>query len=161
MTDERQGFERFVAAHAPALLRLAYASSGDAHLAEDIVQQVFIHAHKQWRRIDEMDHAEAYLRRMVVHELASWRRRWQQRKTVVSDAIERPAADAISAVDDRAQCAALLAQLPRKQRLVVALRYLDDLPDAEIAALIGCSEATVRSQASRAMSTLRSILRSL
>jgi len=153
--DDQPDFDRFVETHAPALLRLAYASSGDAHLAEDLVQQVLIRAHGRWRLIDSMAQPHAYLRQMVVHELASWRRRWQQRRTVLTTVPERPAPDAMTAIDDRALCEALLARLPGKQRLVLALRYLDDVPDDEIARLVGCSEGTVRSHASRGLATLR------
>ena len=51
--------------------------------------------------------------------------------------------------------AAALARLPRRMRAVVVLRYYDDLPDAEIAELLGCAVGTVRSQAARALTKLR------
>jgi RNA polymerase sigma factor (sigma-70 family) len=68
---------------------------------------------------------------------------------------ERAAPDAGQPYDDRQALWAALAQLPRKQRAALVLRYYEDLPDAEVARVLGCSEQTVRSQCSRALAKLR------
>src|SRR5690349_2991662 len=73
------GFEDFVALRLPALLRQATVLAGDPHLAEDVVQDVLIKAQPRWRRISELDVPESYLRKMIINELISTRRRFTAR----------------------------------------------------------------------------------
>jgi RNA polymerase sigma-70 factor (sigma-E family) len=148
-------FEEFAATRLDAVLRFSAALTADRQLAEDVVQEVLIRAHAKWDRIGELEHPEAYVRRMIVNEFTSWRRKWAR-------IVPRPAAELDRAVadptDQLAQSRELIdevARLPRKQRTVLALRYYEDLPDAEIADLMGCSESTVRGYAFRALKSLR------
>ncbi|WP_412741079.1 SigE family RNA polymerase sigma factor [Krasilnikovia sp. MM14-A1259] len=155
-------FEDFAVTRLPSLLRYAVVLTGDRHLAQDIVQEVLARAQVKWRRIRAADAPEAYVRRMLLNEYLSWRRSWTVRN--VRPAGERlvDLGDARGGVDDHADGVAevdalrsRLAGLPRKQRAVLVLRYYEQLPDDAIADLLGCSQATVRSHASRALSTLR------
>jgi RNA polymerase sigma-70 factor (sigma-E family) len=148
-------FDEFAASRLEPLLRFSAALTADRQLAEDVVQEVLARAHSRWGRIGTVEHPEAYVRRMIVNEFTSWRRKW-------SRIVPHPAHELDSAVgdgaDERLQARALLdeiAQLPPKQRTVLALRYYEDLSDAEIAELMGCAETTVRGYAFRAMRTLR------
>ena len=68
-------FEEYVAARLPALLRQATVLAGDPHVAEDVVQEVLVKAQPRWARIRELDVPAAYLRKMIVNELLSTRRR--------------------------------------------------------------------------------------
>ncbi|BCJ68964.1 SigE family RNA polymerase sigma factor [Polymorphospora rubra] len=148
-------FEEFVAARLPALLRYATVLAGDPHQAEDIVQDVLVKAHPRWARIGSLDLPESYVRRMIVNELVSTRRR-------VTARLRRERVHPPDPVDDRTETVAqrdalvrLIRALPTRQRIVIALRYLEDMADADIAELLDCSVATVRSQASRALVSLR------
>lgn len=147
--------DELVAVRGQALLRFAYLLCGDAHLAEDLVQTVLARAYTKWSRVGTADRLEPYVRRMIVNEHLSWRRRRASGEVVVAapDDAERP--DAAQAVVDRDQVWRLLATLPRRQRAVLVLRYYEDMTDAAIADALGCAESAVRAYASRALATLR------
>lgn len=145
------GFDDFVLGRGPALVRFAHALSGDRQLAEDLVQDVLVKAHRRW---DRLDSPEAYLRTALCRELISWRRRRSHRERPA----ELPDFSGGAAPDDVVERDAvwrMLGELPRRQRAVLVLRYWEALPDREIAALLACSEGTVRSSAARAFAVLR------
>lgn len=152
-------FDEFVRSRGRALLRFAYVLSSDAYLAEDIVQEVLARMHRRWDKVTAMDNAEAYVRTAIVRQFLSWRRRRASREAVRAEVpepagIEEPQQQVLA----RDQMWQLLAELPRAQRAVLVLRFYSDLPDHEIAAVLGCGESTVRSQAARALARMRVIL---
>jgi RNA polymerase sigma-70 factor (sigma-E family) len=152
-------FDEFVQGRGRALLRFAYVLSGDAHLAEDLVQEVLARLHRRWERIAAMDNAEAYVRTSIVRQFLSWRRRRAYREAVLADVPEIAGADEPEQrILARDQMWQLLAGLPRAQRAVLVLRFYCDLPDEEIAALLGCGKSTVRSQAARALAQMRTMM---
>ena len=148
-------FEEFATLRLPALLRFATVLSGDPALADDVVQEVLIRAHLRWRRIDALDRPESYLRKMIVNEFVSSRRRvrrWVPTATVEPVGQEPDPADRHA---DRDELTAELARLPRRQRAVLVLRYYEGFSDVEIADALGCRPGTVRGYASRALAALR------
>src|SRR5437667_5776360 len=150
------GFDAFVVARGQALLRFAHVLCGSGHLAEDLVQEVLARVHRRWERIERMEAPEAYVRRAVVREFLSWRRRRSSTEAVVREVPDvADVRDAVGRVAARDEMAKLLAGLPRAQRAVLVLRFYADLPDEEIAATLGCSASTVRAHASRALARLR------
>jgi RNA polymerase sigma-70 factor (sigma-E family) len=154
--SEPISFDAFVESRGRALLRFAYVLSGDAHLAEDLVQEVLARMHRRWDRITAMYHAEAYVRTAIARQFLSWRRRRSAGETILAEVPEPAAcAEPQQQVLARDQMWRLLAGLPRAQRAVLVLRFYCDLPDDEIAALLGCGESTVRSQAARALARMR------
>jgi RNA polymerase sigma-70 factor (sigma-E family) len=155
-------FDQFAVARLPSLLRYAIVLTGDRDLAQDIVQEVLARAQVKWRRISDADSPEAYVRRMVLNEYLSWRRSWAARNVHAVGERLVDLDDARGGVSDHAQDVVeadelwnRLAVLGRKQRAVLVLRYYEQLEDRAIADLLGCSPATVRSHASRALKTLR------
>jgi RNA polymerase sigma-70 factor (sigma-E family) len=155
-------FEQFAVARLPSLLRYAVVLTGDRDLAQDVVQEVLARTPVRWKRISEADSPEAYVRRMVLNEYLSWRRSWAARNIHAVGERLVDLDDARGGVRDHAQNIveadalwARLATLGRKQRAVLVLRYYEQLDDNAIAELIGCTPATVRSQASKALKTLR------
>jgi RNA polymerase sigma-70 factor (sigma-E family) len=155
-------FEEFVAARLGALIRYATVVTWDPHLAEDITQDVLVRAQARWSRIGGLDAPEQYVKRMVVNEFLSWRRRRAAhlvllpRETLEGVAPHVP--DRTGAVDDRDATRRLIAGLPPKQRAAIALRYYEDLTDEQIAELLGCRTGTVRSYLSRGLAALREAL---
>jgi len=139
-----------VAGRGRAHLRLAYVLCRDADLAQDLVQNALVKVHPRWDRVDNPD---AYVRRAIVNDFLSWRRR-RAATEVVTDCLPETARSAVGP-EDRDAMWRLLAELPRQQRAVLALRYYDELDDEAIARLLGCSTATVRSHASKAIAALR------
>lgn len=156
--------EDFVAVRGDALLRFALMLSGDVHRAEDLVQSVLARAYPRWGRIAAMEAPEAYLKRMLVNEHLRWRARRSSGEVPMASPRTGSAtavSDAAEAYADRDATWALLGRLPRRQRAVLVLRYYEDLSDADIAAVLGCRESTVRSQVARGLAALRAALPAL
>jgi RNA polymerase sigma-70 factor (sigma-E family) len=154
-------FDEFVAARLTALLRYATVVTCDPHLAQDVTQEVLIRVRNKWGRIEGLQSPERYVRRMILNEFLSWRRRAETSRTSPAGWELQEGPDGVGAqdqVDDRDLLLRLIADLPPRQRAVVALRYYEDLSDDEIAELMGCRPVTVRTQASRALATLRRAL---
>ena len=141
----REEFRAYVAARSAALLRTATLLTGDRALAEDLVQTALARTYLAWGRIRSRDAVDAYVRRVLVTTYATWwRRRW--RGEVPHERLpEHPGRDPYREVEEGLALRAALARLPRRQRAVVVLRYWDDLPEREVAELLGCSVGTVKS----------------
>lgn len=152
-------FDQFAADRIDRLLRFATALTCDPYLAQDVVQEVLVRVQAKWARIEPMQARDQYVRRMIINEYLSWRRRKAARTVAAShstlEAISTPIADPAAQYAERDAMRMVIAQLPRKQRAALMLRYYDDRTDAEIAELLGCSAGTVRSHISRALGTLR------
>ncbi|WP_422738185.1 SigE family RNA polymerase sigma factor [Micromonospora sp. WMMD729] len=148
-------FREFVAARSAALLRTAYLLAGDWATAEDLLQTALTKTYLAWKRLGGIEAVEAYARRVMVNTSTSWwRRRWHgERPTEVLP--ERPGLDEIEQQLDRDLLWRHLRELPSRQRAVLVLRYYEDLSEAQTAALLEISPGTVKSQASRALATLR------
>jgi len=147
-------FAEYVARQRPALMRFATVLTCRTWLAEDLVSNVLGRAFERWERISVMAEPNAYVRRMVVNEYLSWRRRL----TRTSPRAEVEPVAISDGAHERAERDAMvhrLARLPRKQRAAVVLRYYAGLSDREIATQLGCRESTVRSQIHRALNALR------
>ena len=147
-------FEEFVEARLAALLRFAVVLTGERGLAEDVVQEVLLRAHQKWRRIGTLDAPEQYVRRMIVNEYLSWRRRWSRIIPQANVPEPRTVADHADLHSEREALRTELDKLRRRQRAVHA-----GLTDSEIAEALGCSPGTVRGYASRALAALRVDLR--
>ncbi len=148
-------FETYAREQSRQLLRFAAVLTNDNGLAEDVVQNVLIKAHARWVRISLIDNPQAYLRRMVVNELSSWRRKWARQVPHPDTALDRHVSDRTGQIDDHVELIGELAKLPVKQRAAVTLRFLEDLSDAEIAEVLNCREVTVRGYIYRALKALR------
>jgi RNA polymerase sigma-70 factor (sigma-E family) len=147
-----QLFDDFVREHRLSLLKFAMVLTGDLPLSEDVVGDALARAYEDWTRIAFMDRPVAYLRRPIVNGYLSTRRRWARD---LSRFFARDSLEETAATDERQAMVTRLAKLPARQRSVVVLRYYADLDDDEIAQLLGCSAATVRSHAARALRALR------
>jgi len=150
-------FEEFAAARLPAVLRFAAVLTGDRSLAEDVVQEVLLRASRRWDAIAGLDRPEAYVRKMIVNEYLSWRRRsWRLVPSGAgTDMDSRLTPDPAAGHAEREALLAELARLPARQRAVLVLRYYEGLSDTEIADALGCAAGTVRGYASRALAILR------
>lgn len=155
--EHEREFSEFVAARSPALLRTAYLLTGDAHHAQDLLQTALMATAARWAGIRDRQHAEAYVRRaMYRHQINWWRARARRPETLVTAPPERSSLDNHADLTvQRHGLIAALRRLPRRQRVVVVLRYYEDRSEAEVAALLGISLGTVRSQTSKALVKLR------
>ena len=153
--EDVAGFEEFVLARTDALLRFGYVLTGDASRAEDVLQEALLDVHRHWDRLAAQGSPEPYVRRAMVNEYVSWRRRHSNRE-LPGEVPDLPAPDlADVGLAERDALWRALARLPRRQRAVLVLRFYEDLSDSEIAAVLGCAGGTVRSLTSRALHALR------
>ena len=152
-------FDAWVTARAVPLLRFAYLLTGSQSEAEDAVQGALERALAAWPRVSRSHDPEAYVRRMIVNQHISLWRRWRRRVSPVAVVREtEPGEDPGEEVAAREAVRRLCATLPPTQRAAVVLRFYEDLDYAQIAALLGCAEATARSHVHRALRALRTEL---
>lgn len=151
--DDDASFSSFVNARGTALMRTAFLLTGNTRDAEDLLQDVLAKTYAAWPRMRSTDAAESYVRVALPRTAAtSWRRR--KREVVVSDPPDR-ASHATDRLTDRSEMWDHLRALPPRQRAVLVLRYYENLSEVEIAEALRCSTGTVKSQASKALATLR------
>ncbi|MET8688794.1 SigE family RNA polymerase sigma factor [Streptomyces sp. NPDC004732] len=154
---EQDSFREFVETRSSALLKTAVLlCGGDRHAGEDLLQNALVKAAGRWQRIDE---PEAYVRRILYRQQVSrWRLKWPRRELAVAEPPERAeSGDGTSAAELRIVMRGALAKLTARQRTVLVLRYFEDLPEAEVAAVLGCSVGTVRSTTHRSLARLRGL----
>jgi RNA polymerase sigma-70 factor (sigma-E family) len=147
-------FADFVRANERALLRLGWLLMADRHAAEDLVQTALEKTMPKWASIRQ-DDPMAYVHRVMVNTRTSWWRRHRGRESLTSDVIDRGADDATEAFAERDRLTIALRSLTAGQRKVVVLRHYEDMSEAQVAGLLGCSIGTVKSQNARALVRLR------
>ncbi|OLF13248.1 RNA polymerase sigma factor [Actinophytocola xanthii] len=159
-TDE-DSFRRFATRYAASLRRSAFLFCGDWHLAEDLMQQSLIKVYRSWSRVQHDESLANYgrtvlLRTWLDEKRRAWRRSEHTEAAVpeVADPRHDPA-EGVHRMWVRDVVHRGLLRLPPRQRAVLVLRYFDELSVAETAAVMGCSEGTVKSQTARALDTLR------
>jgi RNA polymerase sigma-70 factor (sigma-E family) len=149
----RDDFREFVRTRSPALVRTAYLLTGDRHLAEDLLQTALLRCYGHWSRIDA---PEAYVRRAMVTTVTGWRRRRWMGEVSTGVLPERSGGD--DPTDEQAirtDLLRVLHELGPRQRAVLVLRFYEDMSEAEVAAVLGVSVGTVKSQSARALARLR------
>jgi len=154
MAGNDDGLREFVQARYVDLLRVAFLLTGSAHEAEDLVQAALVKMMRRWHTVDD---PLAYARRIMVNQHISWWRR-SRREVVTEVPPDRVVHDLAEGVVLREQLQAALQSLSPRTRAVVVLRYVVDLPEADVVAILGCSLGTVKSQASRGLAKLRDVL---
>ncbi|HET7012965.1 MAG TPA: SigE family RNA polymerase sigma factor [Streptosporangiaceae bacterium] len=156
--SREQEFGEFASSRASPLHRSAYLLCGDWHLAEDLAQDTLVKAYQHWGRVSRADNPDAYVRRILLNEA---RQRWRRRDRdlpVAAFGAEPVILDGTEAIARREGLLQALLTLPFHQRATVVLRYLEGLSERETAEVLRCSEGTVKSQASRALASLRNFL---
>lgn len=161
MAAEQGGSSRLAEVYvrsAPAGFRLAYLLTGDRVLAEDLVQEAFLRFVGRLHHLRDPEAFDAYLRRTIVNlSKDTFRRRALERSY-----LERRTAEIREGNTDRDVAAyvsmrSALLSLPARQRAAIVLRYYEDLPESDIADLLRCRPATVRSLVARGLEALRRI----
>lgn len=153
-TDEEQ-YTEYVTERLPALRRIAYLLCGDSHRADDIVQNAITRLYVHWRKARAAENIDAYVRTIVVRTFLNEQRTgWLSRVRLVSETPDRHAPPGPD-VETTQVLHAALARVPPKQRAVLVLRFLYDLPVAEVAGILGCSTGNVKSQTAHGLTALR------
>ena len=155
-----QKFDDFVGECLPALSRYAYVLTGNVYAGEDLVQDTLVKLAGAWGRVRREGNPLGYARAVMFRTFVSrWRvlRRQPKFEPYADSAVEQ---DQYAEIDARDAVRRAVASLPRFQRAVLVLGYLDDLPDEEIARLLERRPATIRSLRHRALAALRARLES-
>jgi RNA polymerase sigma-70 factor (sigma-E family) len=175
-SGDREQFHQFMVSRWPKLVRLAYGLTGDRWAAEDLAQVALVNAYAAWWRVRRADDPDAYVRKILI---TAFNRRFRRRQAVSGTSVRQEPGDlprdgpaaatgdpaattgdpaattGVPASRERPALLAALVELPPRQRAVIVLRYWEDMTDAQVAAMLGRPESTVRSQAGRALAKLR------
>lgn len=158
--DDDAAFAEFVTREWSRLVRVAYLLTGDVGRAEDLVQQALVKVHRHWPRVHREGSPYGYTRAAVVNESTSW---WRRRRVAenlgdIPAHAERDSRDAYAGIDNRDALIRALHSLPPRMRAVIVLRFYDDLSEAETARALGISVGSVKSQTSRGLDRMRTLL---
>jgi RNA polymerase sigma-70 factor (sigma-E family) len=153
-------YEEFARARLTTLARYAVMLTGNRHSAEDLVQETMVRTQLKWRKVSRADAPEQYVKRMMVNIYLDWQRgSWWKRVHVRADAgAGLGVPDTSEGTADRDAIWQAISVLPRQQRAALVLRFYEDLPDAEIAEVLGCTVGTARGYVSKALTALRARL---
>jgi RNA polymerase sigma-70 factor (sigma-E family) len=159
MSDDAR-FREFAVAATPGLYRSAWLLTGDRYLAEDLVQETLARMYRIWGGIGRIDNPGAYAHTVLARQFLSHRRRRSssERPTADVSTVAGAAPAAPADHDLRLALVAALAQLPRRDRAVVVLRYLADRSVEQVAADLGRSPSAIKVQSMRALAKLRELL---
>jgi RNA polymerase sigma-70 factor (sigma-E family) len=152
-------FEYFYLQEYPKVVALAFALSGSRMGAEDIAQEAFLRAYRDWDRIGSYEHQAAWVRRVAANLATSGlRRRLVEVRALARLAGRRePTVDPLAA--ENAEFWAAVRTLPRRQAAAVALYYFQDLSVQQTATVLGCTEGTVKAHLAKARRALARQLR--
>jgi RNA polymerase sigma-70 factor (ECF subfamily) len=139
-----EAFEDFYREEFPVVAGLAYALSGNRWVAEDLAQEAFLVAHRNWRVVATYDHPGAWVRRVVANlSVSAFRRRVAEAKALAQVIVRHPPTVSELAADD-VEFWRAVRSLPRRQAQVVALYYLGDRSVAEVAEILDMASGTVK-----------------
>lgn len=155
MADDE--YTEYVTAALPWLRRTAYLLCGDVHSADDVVQVAITRLYTNWRKARAADNLDAYVRAILVRTFLNERRRpWSRVR--LFDRVDELETVANPDFETREEIRVALMRVSPGQRAVLVLRFLFDLPVAEVARVLRCSEGTVKSQTSDGLASLRTQL---
>jgi len=162
----RRQFDQFADEVTDALLRTGFLMTFDVAETEDLVQETLVRVARRWDRVRVMDRPAVYARRILVNLVIDTgqgrSRRHAELRACPGDDLEgRPDVDSVRpfrSVDAISELQWALGTLARRQRAVIVLRYWEDLSEAEVSELLGCSVGTVKSAASRGLARLREVM---
>jgi RNA polymerase sigma-70 factor, ECF subfamily len=159
--DDRAGFDSWVTAHWRELVAISRLVAADPHAAEDVLQDALIDLYSRWDRIAQFDNLLGYATRVIGSKLANRRRTaWARRVWVTGEHgdLDSSSLDGIMASDDYLDVVGALQALNARQREIIAMHYLLDMPVARIAAQLDRPVGSITSDLTRARKTLRTLL---
>jgi RNA polymerase sigma-70 factor (sigma-E family) len=158
--DDEQEYVDYVTSALPSLRRLAHLLCRDSHRAEDVVQTAITRLYVHWHRAKAAENLDAYVRTMVVRSFLNEQRLGWARVRLVGSPQDTPNLTPTPApdIETKAVVHTALSRVAPRQRAVLVLRFLYDLPVAEVARVLGCSEGNVSSQTAQGLKRLRKLL---
>jgi RNA polymerase sigma-70 factor (ECF subfamily) len=138
-------FEAFYSSQVRAVTALAYALTGNWTVAEDLAQEAFARAFRDWKRVETFTRRDSWVKTVAANLATSRVRRLAAEGRALTRLRSRgESADAAALPPDVEAFLAAVRSLPRRQAQAAVLRYVDDLPVAEVAKAMECSEGTVK-----------------
>lgn len=150
-----RSFSTLYERHAEDAMGLAYLLTGDRGVAEDLMQEAFVKVARRFVHLRDPDAFWSYLRRTVVNLANSYFRRRALERRHLTDHAHLDEGMIPADPSDRVAIRTAIVRLPKRQRMALVLRYYEDLPEREIAELMGCRIGAVKQLLFRAMETLR------
>jgi RNA polymerase sigma-70 factor (sigma-E family) len=149
-------FEEYASARGQDLVRLGFTVSGDYQRAEDLAQIALMQAFRTWRKVRRTDDPHNYVRRILINSYLSMTRRRSFSEAPAAElAMDRTVPDPATGIVNSDDLWRALATLSARERVVLVLRYYQDMDDRTIADVLGIKPSTVRATASRALASLR------
>jgi RNA polymerase sigma factor (sigma-70 family) len=145
-------------AHYGRLVRALTLASGDHEVAADAVQEAFVKAHLHWRKIQHYDDPVGWIRRVAINRLHDDHRRQSRKGKAMQRLAGEPVSESVEQNGFDSDLPMILAQLPKQQRIAMALFYVDELSIAEVAAALNVSEGAVKSYLHQGRARLRSVV---
>jgi RNA polymerase sigma-70 factor, ECF subfamily len=145
-------------AHYGRLVRALTLACSDQEVAADAVQEAFVKAHLHWRRIQHYDDPVGWIRRVAINRLRDDHRRQSRKGIALQRLAGQPQVPSVEQHDFDSNLQTILAQLPKQQRIAVALFYVDELSVAEVAAALNVTEGAVKSYLHQGRARLRSVV---
>jgi RNA polymerase sigma-70 factor (ECF subfamily) len=147
-------FEEFFLAEFPRLVAMLTAWTGDRATAEDLAQDALVQAEQRWAHVSALDQPGSWVRRVALNRSSNEGRRRSRHARALQRSSGEPAGDRVEPIVD-AHLWSIVRTLPLAQRQAIVLRYVDDLPLAAIAQVMGCAEGTVKTHLQRGRDTVR------
>lgn len=153
-------FDRFYEREFRSVVGLAYALSGSRAASEDLAQEAFIAAHRNWEKVGSYDNPGAWVRRVVSNlSVSRFRKLSSELKALTRlTGLGRSSADIGELPSEAEDFWAKVRTLPKRQAQTLALHYLEDRPVIEIAEILECSPSTVKVHLHKGRKKLASIL---
>jgi RNA polymerase sigma-70 factor, ECF subfamily len=148
-------------AHYGRLVRALTLACGDREVAADAVQEAFVKAHMHWRKVQEYEDPVGWIRRVAINRLRDDHRRQNRKGSALERLAGQPQTESVEQNGFDSELPTILAQLPRQQRIAMALFYVDELSIAEVAAALNVSEGAVKSYLHQGRARLRSVIASV
>lgn len=146
-------YDEFFLAEFPRLVSMLTAWNGDRSVAEDLAQDALLQANRNWATVASLDRPGTWVRRVALNRSSNEGRRQRRERAAISRLRTDPPAEVVIPTADD-QLWARVRSLPAAQRDATIMRYVDDLPLADIATVLGCSDGTVKTHLQRARRTL-------
>jgi RNA polymerase sigma-70 factor, ECF subfamily len=161
--DEQPGptlepFEVFYLREYPKVVGLLNGLLGSRLVAEELAQETFLVAYRDWDRISRLDNPRAWVRRVAINQRGSFLRSYLRQQTRERDAVVRSEDDCIKLADDHAEVWRAIRTLPPLQAQVIALHYYEDYSVAQVAAALGRAPGTIKAQLHHARRKLARLL---
>ncbi|HDK46048.1 MAG TPA: SigE family RNA polymerase sigma factor [Actinobacteria bacterium] len=154
----REAFEHFYRREYRQVAALAYVLTGRSGTAEDLAQEAFVAAFRNWDRIGFYDKPEAWVRRVVANRAVSLRRRGITELKLLARLFRPPPPGPQDMDGEATEVWDAVRALPKRQAQAVAFRYLNDLSLEEIGVIMGCSAGTVKTHLARGRHRLERVL---